>query len=155
MIFTEGTYKLLYIKKDDGEYYLIGCLSSNGFNESADILDTTTRDNADGWESGIPTKQRYNIPFNGVLFGGDGSSSISYKEIRTKKRTRTKIEWKIEDGKGVDVDYGFGYITNLSESADTGEYVSFTGTIIGFNKPLELECGDTVMSDVLECDIVE
>jgi len=153
-MFTEGKYKILYIKKDD-DYFPIGCLTGNSFKESADMLETTTRDNSDGWKSSIPTSQSYDISFNGIIFHGSSTKLITYREIISLKRSRTKIEWKIENGKSIDVDYGYGYITSLGDGADVGEYVSFSGAIVGFNKPLELECGLVTISDVAECDVFE
>ena len=154
-MFTEGKYKILYIKKSDGEYYPIGCLTSNGMSETAEMLPTTTRDNADGWTSSVPTKQSYSIPFDGVIFVGENSSIITYHEIRTLKRSRAKIEWKVENGKGTLVDYGEGHFTSLSEGADLDDFITFTGNIVGFNKPLDLECGLVTISDVAECDVFE
>jgi len=135
MNFENGTYKILYLKKDSA-YFPIGCLTSNSFSESSSTLDTTTRDN-EGWETSIPTNQSYNISFDGLITQELLLSNvITYAEIRQFKRSRTLIEWKIEDSSG-NIDYGTGHVNDLSDSADIDDFTSFSGSITGFGKPID------------------
>ncbi len=133
MNFINGVFKVLYIKKGD-DYYPIGCLTSNSFDESSEMLDTTTRDNA-GWDTSLPTNQSYSIAFDGLVTKDfDDGVTISYYELRQLKRGRTLIEWKIEDTSN-NSDYGMGYIDSIGDSASIDELVSFTGNITGYGIP--------------------
>ena len=61
---VDGSNRILYIKY--GENFLpIGCLTDNSFSEEVSLISTTTRDNINGWESSLPTSQRYGIAFSG------------------------------------------------------------------------------------------
>jgi len=132
-----GTDRILYIKWND-EFLPIGCLSSDSFDESVDMLDTTTRDNQ-GWKTSTPTNQSYNISFDGLVintnFNGGDFTKVSYDRLRVLKRNRTLIEWQIKDNNLTFVDSGFGYITNLSDSANLDEFVTFSGSIVGYGQP--------------------
>lgn len=163
-MFINGSLKLLYIKWD-GEYLPIGCLTSNSFSESVEMLDTTTRDNG-GWKTSIPTMQSYNISFDGLIintrFSGGDFTKISYDRLRDLKRSRTKIEWKTQDQELTFIDIGFGYITELSDSANVDEFISFNATIQGFGAPISttgivLEITDgmgNILEDGIGNDIV-
>ncbi len=63
MEFINGEIRILYIKQS-GDFYPIGCLTSNSFSEDFETIGTTTRDN-DGWATSRPTKQSYTISFDG------------------------------------------------------------------------------------------
>ena len=131
-----GSYKILYLYSNT-QWFPIGCLTSNAISESSDTLSSTTRDNSNGWTSSIPTNQSYSISFDGILSEDNrGSSILTYGDIKSFKRNRTKVSWKIamSDGTG-DTDAGEGYITSVSESASIGEAVSFSGEIMGVGDP--------------------
>lgn len=135
MDFLNGVYKVIYIKVA-AVWTPVGCLTDNSFTESVDMLPTTTRDNTGGWDSSIPTKQRYNINFSGLLLIGDrGGVILTHDDLTTYKRSRTKLEWKIESAVGGNVQEGFCYITNLSDSATIDEFETFTCDMVGWNAP--------------------
>ncbi len=149
MNFIKGEDRILYIKTN-GTYLPIGCLTGNTFEESAELLDTTTRDNA-GWVTSIPVVQSYSISFNGMqvnstLVGGDFMVA-SYDKLSTVKRDKIRIEWKIQGLEFPVVDYGFGYITAISEANNVGEFMTFSGTITGFGKPLKTGLGTTLLNN--------
>ena len=102
------------------------------------MLGTTTRDN-NGWTTSVPTNQSYNISFDGLIintnFNGGDFTKISYDRLRVLKRSRTLIEWKIQDTNKVFVDNGKGYIVNLSDSSSIDEFVTFTASIEGYGEP--------------------
>lgn len=136
MDYIQGDERILYIK--DGEIYKpVGCLTSNPLSETVQMLETTTR-NSGGWKTGIPTVQSYDINFDGfqVVTGDSGDNSkISYDGLKILKRLRQRIEWRISDIGGSLVDEGFGYITDIGESNNSGELLTFRGTIIGDSEP--------------------
>ena len=132
-----GTDRILYIKWND-EFLPIGCLSSDSFDESVDMLDTTTRDNQ-GWKTSTPTNQSYNISFDGLVintnFNGGDFTKVSYDRLKVLKRNRTLIEWQIKDNDLTFIDSGYGYITSLSDSANLDEFVTFSASIVGYGQP--------------------
>jgi len=132
-----GTNRILYIKWD-GDFLPIGCLTSESFDEDVEMLETTTRDNQ-GWKTSVPTNQSYNISFEGLLintnFNGGDFNKISYDRLRVLKRNRTLIEWKMQDKDLIFIDTGFGYLKNLSDSANIDEFITFNASIEGFGKP--------------------
>lgn len=137
MAFENGTYKILYIDSGSG-YFPIGCLTSNSFSEDVTMLDTTTRDNLNGWKSSRPTMQSYNISFDGLITHALTSlTTITYFEIKQLKRARQQISWKIEDSTGY-TDSGVGYFTSLSDSAAIDEFTSFNGSIVGYGAPSDI-----------------
>tara|TARA_R110000851_G_scaffold98366_4_gene212923 strand:- start:77 stop:481 length:405 start_codon:yes stop_codon:yes gene_type:complete len=131
-----GTYSVFYIKWQ-GNFLPIGCLTSDTFDEEIEMLDTTTVDNK-GWKTSIPTKQNYNISFDGLIkntnFDGGDSSKISLDRLRVLKRNRDLIQWKTQDADLIFISSGFGYITSLSKSANVDEFISFNCEIEGFGQ---------------------
>ena len=93
-MFINGSNRILYIKIDE-TYLPIGCLTSDSFSESVEMLTTTTRDNA-GWATSTPTTQSYNISFDGLIintfFNGGDFTKISLDKLRDLKRNRTLID---------------------------------------------------------------
>ena len=155
MDYTNGTYKIIYIKVAT-VWIPIGCLTSNSFSESVSMLDTTTRDNSDGWTSSIPTSQQYNISFDGLLIVGDrGGTVITYDEIKVYKRARTQIEWKIESAQGGNIEEGFGYFTSISDSAGIDEFETFTAEIVGYNNPTTTIGNGYVLPDYVTSGYVD
>lgn len=141
----DGALRVLYIREVGGSYLPIGCLTSNGIQESIDALPTTTRLDQ-GWKTFRPTIQQYTIPFAGLQeVSVGGSTIISYDWLKTLKRSRTLIEWKLE-GVGIaaplEVDTGRGYITELAEEAPVGDNLSFNGLITGSGNPIQFAGGD-------------
>lgn len=135
MDLLNGTYKLVYLKVA-AVWYPVGCLTDSGFSESAEMLSTTTRDNTDGWDSSIPTRQNYSLNFSGFLNIGDRVGTIlTHADLTTYKRSRTRVEWKTESSIGGNVEEGFAYITNLSDSATIDEFETFTCNMVGWNNP--------------------
>ena len=151
MSFISGVLRVLYIKVDD-DFLPVGCLTSNSFSESSTMLGTTTRDNADGWQSSIPTAQNYSIPFDGVLTDElESVSLVTYYMLQSLKRNRTLIDWRIESVEG-EFETGQGYISDLGNTNTIDEFVSFSGLIIGLGLVeaaitgfLLLETGDYVL----------
>lgn len=131
MAFVDGSIRILSIKVSD-VWTPIGCLTSNNISESSETIVTTTRDNA-GWATIRPVTQSFEIGFAGL---NDPDNALSYEELKSYKRDRTRIEWRIDGGVGTEVDYGKGYITQIEETADAGDLVAFSGAIQGYGKPL-------------------
>lgn len=149
MDFINGEDRILFIKIG-GIYLPIGCLSGNTIDENTEMIDTTTRDNK-GWATSAPTLQDYIIGFSGLqvnstLVGGSFNVA-SYDKLKSIKRGRIKIEWKIQGTKYPIVDYGFGYITALGSVENVEEFMSFSGTITGFGEPLVTSIGTVLLNN--------
>lgn len=135
--FTNGVYKLIYIYIN-GAYVPIGCLTSNSFSETAETLETTTRQNAEGWRTSIPTMQSYTISLSGLVTGNDrGETILTYRDLQTLKRNKTKFSWKIATNDPTKADFGSGYITSLSNNAEIDSFIDFSAEIQGYGKPYE------------------
>jgi hypothetical protein len=130
----DGTYRVLKIKLA-GVYLPVGLLISNSFSESVEMLDTTTRDNG-GYKTSTPTIQSYSIDFEGLikqtLYVGQPESVLTYQNIKTLKRNRTLIEWKIESSVDIYVSTGFAHITSLGDSSNIDEFIAFNATLEGY-----------------------
>jgi len=132
-----GTYSILYL--DIGEGFLpIGCLTSNGFSESVETLDSTNIENG-GWKTYVLTNQEYSIDFSGValntLYNGGDTTKFSYDILKLIKRNRLLIDWKIQDNQG-NIDNGKGYLTDLSSESNIDEFITFSATILGYGIPV-------------------
>jgi hypothetical protein len=149
MDFFSGDDRILYIKKN-GYWLPIACLTSNSLSETTEMLPTTTRDN-NGWQTSRPVMQNYNIAFDGLQvntsIAGGNFSVASYDTLKLLKRSKTLLDWKIEGTLFPVVDYGKGYITDISESSAVGEFLSFSGSIVGFGIPLTKGKGEFVLNN--------
>ncbi len=148
MEFTNGQDRILFIKLN-GNWLPVGCLTDNSMQESAEMIDTTTRDNQ-GWTTSRPVLQSYSIGFNGLQLNttvaGGNFNAASYDKLKQLKRDKTLLDWKIEGTVYPIVDYGQGYTTQLSEANNIDEFMSFSGTITGYGKPLMAQKGTTMLN---------
>lgn len=147
MDFYKGQDRILYIKIL-GNYLPIACLQDNPFSETSEFIDTTTRDNQ-GWATSRPNMQSYTISFNGIQVvtsvAGGYFNVASYDKLKQLKRAKTLLEWKIEGNFPV-VDYGKCYIQELSEASPVDEFLTFSGTLIGYGIPLTTTKGTDVLN---------
>ena len=135
MNFVQGDLKILYIKKGS-DYLPIGCLTSNSFEESSELINTTTRDNA-GQNTSRPINQSYSISFEGLITQELSlASNITFQEIKQLKRNRTLIEWRIDDTYG-NAEKGSGYLNTSSDAASIDEMVTFSCGITGYGIPID------------------
>jgi len=148
MDYYKGQDRILYIKVL-GSYLPIACLQDNPFSETSEFIDTTTRDNK-GWNTSRPTNQSYTISFNGLQVNSSVSGGtftvVSYDKLKQLKRSRSLLEWKIE-GEFPVVDYGKCYIQELSEATAVDEFLSFSGSLVGYGIPLTTTKGTDVLNN--------
>lgn len=149
MDFVNGEDRILYVKIN-GVYLPVGCLTGNNIDETTEMIDTTTRDN-NGWSTSAPNLQSYNVSFSGIQVNstviGGNFNVASYDKLKTIKRNKIRIEWKVQGKIFPIVDYGEGYISDLSEANNVGEFMSFSGNIIGFGKPLTAALGSVLLNN--------
>ena len=149
MDFINGEDRILFIKIG-ANYLPIGCLTGNTFDETTEFLDTTTRDNK-GWATSVPLTQSYTISGSGLQVNstmvGGNFNVASYDRLKTIKRERIRIEWKLQGKLYPIVDYGFGYISEIGSVENVGEFMSFSLSITGFGKPLITSIGTVLLNN--------
>jgi len=149
MDFYKGESRILYIKVL-GSYLPIACLTDNPFSETSEFIDTTTRDNQ-GWTTSRPMMQSYNISFSGLQVNssvnGGTFTVVSYDKLKQLKRDKILLDWKIQGSIFPVVDYGKAYINDLSEASNVGEYLTFSGSMVGYGIPLTRTLGEFVLND--------
>jgi hypothetical protein len=137
MEFTLGEDRLMYIKIN-GNYLPIGCLTGNSLEEQSEFIDTTTRDN-NGWSTSRPIFQTYTLSFEGLqvntTLAGGNFNIASYDKLRDFKRNKVLLEWKLQGEKYPIVDFGKCYIQTLSNTENVGEFLSFSGAMVGYGEP--------------------
>ena len=136
--------------KINNSWIPVGCLTDNTMSESTEFLDTTTRDNQ-GWTTSKPIMQSYNLSFAGfqlnTTVAGGNFSVISLDKLKQLKRNRTLLDWKFQGAEYPIVDYGKCYISDLSDPSIAGELITFSGSAIGFGKPLTAPLGTTILNN--------
>lgn len=149
MDFVNGQDRILFIKQN-GIYMPIGCLTGNNFDKTVEMLDTTTRDNND-WSSSFPVLQSYSISFSGIQVNstvvGGNFNIASYDKLTDISDNKIRVEWKIQGSVFPVVNYGQGYISSLGEINNVGEFMSFSGVITGFGKPLKTQLGSVLLNN--------
>ena len=149
MSYTLGEDRILSIKIN-GIWTPLGCLTGNSFEESSEMMDTTTRDNV-GWSTQRPITQEYSINFTGIQLNTtsfNGNFDVaSFDRLKKLKRDKILLDWKIEGSIFPIIDYGKCYITALSETSNCGELLTFSGALKGFGKPLISDTAGMVLNN--------
>ena len=155
MDYYKGEDRILYLKIS-GSYMPIACITDNPFSESSDFLDTTTRDNG-GWSTSRPMMQNYSISFNGLQLNttvaGGNFDVISYDKLKELKRSKILLEWKIQ-GKFPVVDFGKCYISDLSEGNSVGDFLTFSGSLKGFEIPYTTTNGTNIINSGIPDEVL-
>jgi len=149
MEYTNGEDRVLYVKVL-GSWLPVACLTGNSISENSEMLPTTTRDN-NGWATSRPTMQSYTISFDGLqvntTVAGGTFTVASYDKLKQLKRDKILLDWKIQGSIFPVVDYGKAYINDLSEASNVGEYLTFSGSMVGYGIPLTRTLGEFVLND--------
>lgn len=125
-MFVKGKDRLLYLKVNN-IYQPIGCLTSDSFSESAEMLGTTTRDNPNGWKTSIPTNQSFSCSFDGLITKDAVIPGlITYYDLKGLKRSRETLEFRLGND-----EFFSAIIVSLSDSANVNEFNSFSGELRG------------------------
>lgn len=139
----------MYLKLNNS-WLPIGCLTGNAIEETSEFIDTTTRDNK-GWNTSRPTNQSYTISFSGLqlntTIAGGNFTIASLDRLRQLKRDRVLLDWKFQGTIYPIVDYGKCYISDLSDPNTVGEFISFSGSAVGFGKPFSASLGTVVLNN--------
>ena len=138
--FYSGSLFMLYIR-NSGTWKPVACLTSNGISESWDFAETVTKCDP-GVTRRKPTTYSYEIPFEGVFTdtsgaGGD-TAKASWDTIKGIARAKTLAEYQIAllrtDGSeepNFAPQYGTAYFSALDITGAEGEFITFSGTLLG------------------------
>lgn len=128
----DSQYNTLLIDFGAG-FVPVACLTDLSFEETNDMIGTTTRDNG-GWKTSRPMFQSASISFSGIsintAFVGGDNTKASFDKLRQLKRNKTKVDWKIESIDQTSYsDSGSGFITELTTTSSIDSFISFDATI--------------------------
>lgn len=132
--FVNGDNSVLSILRD-GNYVPIACLTSNGTAETVAFNEVQTKCDP-GVIISTPNAYSYTKSLDGVLtdttsVGGD-TALASWDYLSSLMRNKTLIYWKEAVGSPAFLnEYGEGYIESLELVANSGENITFTGSIKG------------------------
>ena len=138
-MYVKGKDSILFIKWR-GYWVPISCETSNGMSESAEMINTTTRDNQ-GWTTSRPNMQSYNISFAGQTVLEPGNDILNYYELVNIKRSRLLIEWQRRTS-GRMIESGMAYIKEISNTYETEGVANFEMTLEGFAIPRTIDNQD-------------
>jgi hypothetical protein len=129
--FFKGETQILYFTLG-GVDVPVACLTDLSFNESVEMLDTTTQDNQ-GFSTSRPLNQSYDISFSGVQVESNfaAPSKVSLDLLRIYKRRRQRMDWVIKTGTTF-TDSGKCYIIDLSDVSGAEGLLTFSGKLAGY-----------------------
>lgn len=109
----------------------IACLTSNSLSEVLTFLNTAKKTQKGAIKS-IPVANSYQINFEAVMVS---DQSMSWNDLALLAREQVIGSWELT---GVN-DSGFGFLSGLEITANSGEIITFTGTIVGFGEIVPLD----------------
>lgn len=145
MSFLNGDDELLKIDAGSGLVTVV-CLTGLSISESISEFIETCKTSARGEQTFLPRLSGYQIPFSGIA--SDDIGLMSYADIVDLKRTKKLITWELLAGSS---EQGQGYIESIDKISQTGEFITFSGVIIGVGTIVEdffyLATSDTDLFD--------
>ena len=109
----------------------IACLTSNGLSEAVSFINTAKRTQS-GALKVLPVSNSYQITFEAVMVSDLG---MTWNDLALLARDQVIGSWELT---GVN-DSGFGFLSNLEMSANSGGIITFTGAITGFGEIIPLD----------------
>jgi hypothetical protein len=95
--------------------------------------------------------QGYSISFEGIqinsVVAGGTFTIASYDKLKLLKRSKILLDWKIQGSTFPTVDYGKCYITEISEASAVDDFLSFSGSMVGYGIPQTRGLGEFVLND--------
>lgn len=115
---------------DTGDFKFLVCETSSGFSGSTATNTTATKCDGGTPAVGLGTSE-YNVTYSGaVMINPDVPTQITYKDVLVWWKTKQLLDWKRTKDGVVQLE-GQGYITEISDSAETDGVVTFDITILG------------------------
>ena len=122
MIATDAN--IIYLQDDSQQWKPIGCLNAYTFSENVEMLDTTAREK---WETGIPTRQGYEIAIDCI------SKDDDYLNIKALSERKSVIRWKIGES------YGKGHFTNVQINSEVDSVVDWSANLVSSGKVFDYQ----------------
>lgn len=128
--------------KDIGLYYnagtpmspnwkLIACSTSDGFSGSTDNVGVSNKCKG-GWTANLPGDKSWSFSNSSYAEKNPTSGQMSYDDVFDLWANDTMGEWKLESiTPGEYLRIGEGYISDIGETSDAGDYLQFDITITG------------------------
>lgn len=112
------------------------CSSSDGFSGSTDAVTTSTKCD-DGWVSSLPGDKSWSFSHSALAIKLPSATEVSFKQLQDIWKAGTISQWKLESIVSEDNYFwmGTGWISELSEEAASGEYLTVDITITGTGEP--------------------
>ena len=135
-----GGTMLLFIDPTGGDNYdTVVCLTSVSKSDSVTVVDASSACGPDK----SPGTLEISYSFEGQHLQDPSSGKISGTSLRQLLRNKTTIAWSIEPENpvtGDEIEYGTGYISELSSTYAFDSVGTFTGTIQPYGTPtIEIE----------------
>lgn len=130
----QGESEILSIWNGSDAYEPIGCLTSNGLNETREVNESSTKCDPKQIKR-TPSTYSYEVSFEGE-FAETETGKQSWVELKEKVRSATSssVTWRIvttyADATTL-TEYGTGVLTSLEKTAPNAENITFSGTISG------------------------
>ena len=131
MGFIKGKERVLFIR-DSNIWMPVAFLTSNSWDSPVEFIPTTTRDNA-GYSTDIPISQSNNISFAAIA-AEEVDGKKGYLKLIELKNDRTLFDFRLYVADKDFSHYGKGHISNLSETADVDDLMTFEGSINVYGK---------------------
>lgn len=129
--------------KDIGLYYnvgtvgtpdwkLVACSTADGFSGSTDNVGVSNKCEGN-WTKNLPGDRSWSFSNSSYAQNPPATGQISYDELFDLWAAGTVGPWKLEslNGPSEYYRYGLGWVADLGESADSGDYLQFDLTIQG------------------------
>lgn len=119
------------------DWKLAVCSTTDGIDITIDEVTTSTKCDG-GWQSKLPGDGSWGMNHSGLANYAPGANHISYKELQDVTLARQVRHWKLESlNVGTDGYYwdGNAFISNLTEGAAAGEYLTCDYTLSGTGEP--------------------
>lgn len=125
--------------ESNSDYKPIALLINHSFVEHVNFVNTSTRIN-DGWNTSIPQSQSFNLDFNGVAnfetYEDVNQLGVSLVLLKSYKRDRKLLSFRIETEGVGDVDIFKAYISDINVTSPAGRFVSYSCSLIGYGFPI-------------------
>lgn len=114
------------------DWKLVACSTSDGFSGSTDTV-TISNKCEEGFTKNLPGDKSWSFTGDAYAQTAPEANQISYDEVYDLWANGTVSEWKLESVNGASEYYRFGeaFISDLSETAASGDYLQFNLTLTG------------------------
>jgi hypothetical protein len=135
--FIKGDAIILYLKDSDGDYLPVACLESTSLNETRNVLEAQTKCDPGQTVRAYGTYS-YEIPMEGKYIDTTSAASpsfdtaASHDALAAKIRNEEDCDWRLSTGLAdTPYYYGTGLLSGLNLDAPSGDWATFSGTIMG------------------------